>query len=383
MKIVGVAMVKNELDIIEPFVRHNLALVDHLHILLHASVDPSGEILDRLAGEGVAVSVEHEADFVFNKQSRFNAAVASAIERHRPDFVVPFDADEFIAAESRAVLERELARIPRDGWLAVPWTSYVPTEDDDPAEPNPIKRMHYCRVLPNEIGEPVKSFFRAETFADGRGQLTHGQHRLLRADGSIYPRIPAEDLTLAHFPVRSIEQLASKTMAGWLARRVSEDYQPRASHYWNSLNTPLAGRRTFAELRAVAERYHIDEELQNVEVTLRPLRTNAQELRYGALIEVDTLARVYRQAQDLAERLGSISSIVAREGIDSARMNQIIQQRAQALAEREALHEKLLIQAAHIKRRITRRNRTIKILGSVAAVLLFCLALAVYFLAAR
>jgi hypothetical protein len=81
--------------------------------------------------------------------------------------------------------------------------------------------------------------------------------------------------------------------------------------------------------------------------------------------------------------LGSISSIVAREGIDSARMNQIIQQRAQALAEREALHEKLLIQAAHIKRRITRRNRTIKILGSVAAVLLFCLALAVYFLAAR
>ena len=38
-KLVGLSMVRNESDVIETFVRHNLTLLDELHIIDHNSSD--------------------------------------------------------------------------------------------------------------------------------------------------------------------------------------------------------------------------------------------------------------------------------------------------------------------------------------------------------
>jgi hypothetical protein len=39
MRVVGITMVKNEADIIEAFVRHNLRFLDALVVVEHASAD--------------------------------------------------------------------------------------------------------------------------------------------------------------------------------------------------------------------------------------------------------------------------------------------------------------------------------------------------------
>ena len=55
-KRVGLSMVRNESDVIETFIRHNLILLDELHIVDHNSSDNTREILTLLKQEGTTNS---------------------------------------------------------------------------------------------------------------------------------------------------------------------------------------------------------------------------------------------------------------------------------------------------------------------------------------
>src|SRR5439155_9221070 len=48
MKLVGISMIRNDADIVEPFVRHSLRLLDHLFVVVHCPQDGTGEILSAL-----------------------------------------------------------------------------------------------------------------------------------------------------------------------------------------------------------------------------------------------------------------------------------------------------------------------------------------------
>ena len=47
-KLISISMVRNENDVIESFVRHNLELMDEMHIIDHGSSDGTREILIQL-----------------------------------------------------------------------------------------------------------------------------------------------------------------------------------------------------------------------------------------------------------------------------------------------------------------------------------------------
>ena len=51
----GIAMVKNEADVIEAFVRHNLGFMDALAIVDNDSIDGTREILVQLQQEGLPI----------------------------------------------------------------------------------------------------------------------------------------------------------------------------------------------------------------------------------------------------------------------------------------------------------------------------------------
>jgi hypothetical protein len=55
LKIVALAMIGNEADVVECFVRHTLTMVDRLVIILHRSVDGTAEIVNALYEEGLPV----------------------------------------------------------------------------------------------------------------------------------------------------------------------------------------------------------------------------------------------------------------------------------------------------------------------------------------
>jgi len=53
VRLLGAAHVRNEADIVEAFVRHNLVLLDGIAIVDHASVDATPDILRVLKDEGL------------------------------------------------------------------------------------------------------------------------------------------------------------------------------------------------------------------------------------------------------------------------------------------------------------------------------------------
>lgn len=113
----GIAMVKNEADVIEAFVRHNLAFMDALAIVDNDSVDDTREILVQLQRRGLPIILLDDPVV-----GHFQAEIMTAVYRRmvpifRPRFVFLLDADEFIVASSRKALYQQL-RAMRPGTQA-------------------------------------------------------------------------------------------------------------------------------------------------------------------------------------------------------------------------------------------------------------------------
>src|ERR1700730_5920812 len=88
------AMVANECDIIEPFVRHTCQFVDALHICFHNSYDTSRKIVDRLIAERLPVTDEINESPAFRREHFGDALVRRVAARDHYDFILPLDADE-------------------------------------------------------------------------------------------------------------------------------------------------------------------------------------------------------------------------------------------------------------------------------------------------
>ena len=62
MRLWGVSMVRNEADVIEAFVRHNLGVLDGLAIVDHGSFDGTTEILAELQREDLSLRIVRDDD---------------------------------------------------------------------------------------------------------------------------------------------------------------------------------------------------------------------------------------------------------------------------------------------------------------------------------
>src|ERR1700676_1778704 len=105
MKLFGAAMLRNEADVVESFVRHNLALLDGLLVVDHGSSDGTSEILDALVAEGLPLEVYRDASVGYLQSEIMTRAARHAFARHGADFVFAIDGDEFLKVPRRELLE--------------------------------------------------------------------------------------------------------------------------------------------------------------------------------------------------------------------------------------------------------------------------------------
>ena len=122
MRLLGAAHVRNEADIVEAFVRHNLVLLDGIAIVDHASVDATPDILRALKDEGPPIFLARDESPTYDQQAMQNRLVRHLFSTPEAAWVFPIDADEFLRAPSRdrsrtqrvAALEGSI-RISRSG----------------------------------------------------------------------------------------------------------------------------------------------------------------------------------------------------------------------------------------------------------------------------
>lgn len=270
--IVGLSVVKNEADIIEAMVRHNLCYLDHLHVVDNDSADATPEILTALLAElDGRLSWSVDARSGHGQQAITNEILPSLAARLDAVQVVLLDADEFIRAD-RAHFRETLMTSEMPVYLK--WISYVPMPDDDLAERNPVRRIRYRRrrevVKQGKITVPRHLI--------GTAQVGAGNHSLIA--GRRLPFLAEPDLTLAHFPVRSREQLISKVLIGsWNLRLRGGSIKNEASHWQALAQRIMAGDTiTSADLHDVALTYGVDVAVRTL---LDPLAAlGAADLRY-------------------------------------------------------------------------------------------------------
>uniref|UniRef100_UPI0022EB16A9 glycosyltransferase family 2 protein n=1 Tax=Falsiroseomonas oryzae TaxID=2766473 RepID=UPI0022EB16A9 len=213
MRILCLGMVKNEADIIEAFVRHTAGLVDHVCLLDNGSSDQTREILAGLIGEGLPLTVFDDPVRGYFQAEKMTFLYRRLLPQFRPDFVLLLDADEFLAVPDRAALEAALASIPAGRYGIARWRNYVPRPEDGPAEADPPRQLRFCVDRARDRGKS-KAIIRCDQADPEALWIRQGNHAITAPDLRAH-RLDA--LELAHYPVRSVEQLKQKLVFGYLA----------------------------------------------------------------------------------------------------------------------------------------------------------------------
>jgi Glycosyl transferase family 2 len=239
MKIWGVAMVRNEADIIETFVRHNLTRLDGLAIVDHRSADDTVNILAALAREGLPLMLLANNAVAYAQKEIMTSALRQVLTATPADFVFPLDADEFIKTPSRARMERALAAMPADAHGLMNWPTYVP--DFDLPWEGIVACARQARRLLEERHRHGKVVVARHFAASPRALLAGGNHAVLpwfgAEAGDLAPHhvFDPNELALAHLPHRNAQQFVVKITVNRLARiaagRDLTEQKPRLAAY--------------------------------------------------------------------------------------------------------------------------------------------------------
>jgi hypothetical protein len=305
MRLFGVAMVRDEADVIEAFVRHNLTTLDGLAIVDHGSIDGTSDILAKLQAEGLALRVVLDAEAAFFQSRRMTEVARETLAREHADFVFALDADEFLKIESRLRLERALAVVPRGLHALAHWLTYVP--DDFEAGDGAFGPGHLWWRLKTERHAMHKVIVGRSLLDQPEAFITDGNH-VVSLPGAAKPpphaRLPSDVVAYAHCPVRSREQLAGKVIVGYLADLAAQAPGREFAHHWADLYEALRAGAIFTpeRLREIACNYTLARTkwrpIGEIELIEDPVPL-AVELRYRTGAAPDTLRRLMHFAEAL------------------------------------------------------------------------------------
>jgi hypothetical protein len=258
VKLVAVSRVRNEIDIIEPFVRHHAACFDKIIVLDDGSSDGTYEALQALQATGLPLVLLREPSVGY-EQSRYMSRLAHmAADQFGADWIAPLDADEFIETPADTTLAQWLAEQP-PRLLTMPWNNFLwRAQDDDDPEPNPVLRQN-LRLPPQTRDGLTKIIIPAGLLAGGVVEIAQGNHHLLR-DGSPLPAQLLSQINLCHFPIRSVPQYASKIGVGYLQYAAMAHWDRQLGwHYVQPFRDLAAGLTPFSRtMEAEALRYSVE-----------------------------------------------------------------------------------------------------------------------------
>ena len=237
----GIAMVKNEADVIEAFVRHNLGFMDALAIVDNDSIDGTREILVQLQQEGLPIILFDDPVVAHFHAEIMTAVYRKVVPNFKPRFVFLLDADEFIVASSREALYAQLRALRPGTQARYCWRTYIPAPtgpDGDTSDP--LRSITHRMVV--ERYPFWKAVIVTKPKIDMKLKIQQGNHGVWYAGRSLR-KAKLRDVVLAHFPVRSIDQITGKVLVGWIANLERNRYRLDlgfAAH-WRALYERIIG----------------------------------------------------------------------------------------------------------------------------------------------
>lgn len=228
MSVVGVAMVKDEADVIAGVVAHMCNQVDAVIVADNGSTDGTLEILWGLLS-GLPVTLIDDPEVAY-RQSDKMTALANRAAADGAQWIVPFDADEIWYSTSGRPIREVLGGMGADDPAAVrvPILNHLRTSHDV-KDPDPFWSMVYRQHSPQDLGKVAFRWEPGATIHQGNHGVT-----LPAADpcGLIQSGVDTGQLELRHFPIRSADHLIRKARNGGAAYAAIADSPPTEGGHW-------------------------------------------------------------------------------------------------------------------------------------------------------
>ena len=222
MTVVGVTMVKDEMDIIATTVGHMCIEVDHVIVADNGSTDGTLERLRQLEEGLPNLTVIEDPEPAYMQSKKMTLLAHIAGERLGADWVVPFDADEIWYSNAGRLSDAFTEIGELLACVEAELFDHVATGVDRVGD-NPVERMGWRRRDPLPIPKVACRYRPTLTIHQGN----HG----CDFDG-IKPHSPRL-LVVRHFPYRSPEQFVRKVRNGAAAYAAAGDRLPEsAGAHW-------------------------------------------------------------------------------------------------------------------------------------------------------
>ena len=204
MKLGVVCLIRNEIDVIELFVRHLDALFDEVVLLDHQSVDGTSEILQSVCQQR---SRWHYYKLLFNQktQAPLMNFFIEKVSDYDLDFLFFLDADEFILVKERQDLEKSLRSLSPGFVGALEWAYGIPKKNlETLLEPTtPL-------LVSNSFSRFSKVVIPKDILQKKNVKVSVGNHIAIDEQGLPFPSQPLN--RLLHIPIRGSNQLIKKTL---------------------------------------------------------------------------------------------------------------------------------------------------------------------------
>jgi len=308
---VGIAMVRNQQDIIERFVRHNLRYLGKLVVIDHGSIDDTPRILRCLRDEGLPLEFFVDEDLGLHQADRLTRLARKAARLLGAHPLVPLDADEFLVSPSGDDIPTLLKEMHAGEAKVILWRTYVPTATDPAEEQDIFKRITNRSSYEPSITKVIigGGLAKREDFRIG-----NGSHEIVLGSERVINQVDENRILLAHFPIRSAGQLAAKVTQQRLAIAVTRNAHPGKGEHYKQLDlaVPISDSMTPAELQKAALMFCCPQGTKGGALIKDPLPAR-DALRYLPRGEINFLDIVEAFARDLArlaEAVDEDSSLV-------------------------------------------------------------------------
>jgi Glycosyl transferase family 2 len=305
MKLVAVSQVKNEVDIVEAFVRHHAGYFDKLIILDDGSTDGTVDVLKSLRAAGFPLVLLQEAALGYEQSYYMTKLLRMAVSHFGADWVAPLDADEFLELQGGKALVEILAR-QEPSLIALAWSNFVwKPEYKQSLELNPVLRMRY-RLPPRP---DVMKVLVPSRVVDENVRLQQGNRGLIR-DEEVLPAHPLTSLGICHFPVRNLLQYASKVVVRYLQYSALPGWERALGfQFIEPFDTLLVDGLDGLERRMSMDSLHYSEMSQSsnvAEPTEAPLRYTAGPLTFTPPLQDNFFRNILRHAETIAHERAAI-----------------------------------------------------------------------------
>lgn len=228
-KIVMIAKVKNESDIIEMFLRYHCSIFDNILIIDNGSLDGTYEIINYLIEEGLPIELIDEASSEFDPFKFANKYTAEFVRKHDADFVIFMDADEFIFEVNGENVRNEIEKLSDNTIHYLNWRTYVYKNKVD----GMFSFNEYKYYRAENFETFTKVIIPGEMICTQNVIVAEGNHsaKVINGNDSNY----IYNLRFAHFPIRGKVQYTKQIILNSINMLSYPDYGIQTGAHWKKM----------------------------------------------------------------------------------------------------------------------------------------------------